>query len=364
MFRIAVAITIICVSLPGIAHTQDIEVNASFRDVDSFSRTVRYKHDLYLLTKELTDRYTEQLQKARAIFIWITENIEYDYNFINKGKEVMIPECDPGVHCEQLQQDWERKYLNRVLRRKKAICDGYARLYKKMCGIAGIPCEIVAGYTKTKPYQIGNAGSVDHDWNAIYIDSTWHFLDPTWAAGGCGENEDTGELLPFKKGFSEYYWCTPFDKFYRNHYPKDGKWVMESGYTKEKYAANPYYVGDIISDINLVSPASGIIKTNKGDTLHFRFDYKRKISLLQINSNVFRNPSLGEWEKKPWHRRIWIPDTTALRKQRYVPFHKSGDTYEFDYIVTDGSLYYLELLFDSERTMRFNVTVNTPESTK
>jgi len=90
----------ICLLLPGSIHSQDFIKKSPFFIVDSFSRTIRYKHDLNRLTKELTDPYAEQLLKARAIFIWITDNIEYDYKFINNGRKVKIPDCEAGPFCE------------------------------------------------------------------------------------------------------------------------------------------------------------------------------------------------------------------------------------------------------------------------
>ena len=162
MLKPAFLPALICLLLSGSIYSQDFITKPSFFVVDSFSRTVRYKHDLNRLTKELTDPYPEQLPKARAIFIWITDNIKYDYKFINDEREVKIPDCESGPFCEQVHLVWERKYLQKVLRKKLAICDGYARLFKKMCDIAGIPCEMVSGYTRTKLYQIGNAGSVNH----------------------------------------------------------------------------------------------------------------------------------------------------------------------------------------------------------
>lgn len=191
------SIVAISLFLPLWAYPQITKKNLFFYHVDSASRTIRYKSNIYRLTKELTDPYGEQILKARAIFIWITDNIGYNYKFVNKGKEIAIPECTSATNCEQVLLEWEKSYLKRVIKRRTAVCDGYARLFKKMCDIAGIRCEIVPGYTKTKPYQVGRMGSVNHAWNAIYIDSNYYFLDPTWAAGGCPEDEDTGKLLLF-----------------------------------------------------------------------------------------------------------------------------------------------------------------------
>lgn len=325
-----------------------------FSQVDSLAKTIPFKDDVYNLTKALTSPYTDQLLQTRAIFIWITDNIGYDYEFVNKDKEIKFPECKPGEDCKVVREEWEKAYIKKILKSKEAICDGYVRVFKKMCDIAGIKCEIIGGYTKTKPYQIGMTGSVHHAWNAVYIDSAYHLLDATWAAGGCGEDEETGKLLPFHKRFNNYYWFTPFNDFTRNHYPKDAKWVLEANYTKEKFANNPWYVNDILPKLKLTSPASGVLHVKKGDTIHFRFEHDGDIGHIQINNNVFRNPVTWHVEEVN-HRKVVVRDTAAVRRQQYIPFKQEGSKYEFDYVLPDNSVYYLDILFDYRRVMRFNV---------
>jgi hypothetical protein len=226
-----------------------------------------------------------------------------------------------------------------------------------MCDIAGIKSEIIVGYTKTKPYQIGNIGIADHAWNAIWLDSAYYLLDATWAAGFCDEDESTGKLLGFHKKFDNYYWLTPFNDFARNHYPQNNQWVWEPGYTREKFAANPYYNPGIISNIRLLMPESGIIEASKGDTIHFVLEYDAYFRHLQINTNVFRNPTVFKWENVSKKKRVWQEDTLALKKQLYVNYKTDGNKFEFDYVVTDNSLYYLEVLFDYARVMRFKVKI-------
>lgn len=358
MFRLNQFLLLITLLLSKFVYCQQPNTFSNFSSVDSFARTVKYKNDIYGLTKELTSSYSEQVLKLRAIFIWITDNIRYDYKFYNKQKEPKIPECKSGMNCEQMMIDWEKKYITKVLKKGKGVCDGYSKLLKKMCDIAGIKAEIIAGYSKTKPYQIGNAGSVNHAWNAVWLDSAYYLLDPTWAAGGCVEDEETGELLSFKKQFDNYYWLTPFNDFTRNHYPQNGKWVFEANYTKEKFAANPYYASDIISQLKLVTPSSGIINAKKGDTIHFAFDFSGSIQYLQINSNIFHNPAIWTLESISKRKKVWKEDTTAFKKQKYISYKTNGDRYKFDYVVTDNSLYYLDILFDYRRVMRFKVTID------
>ncbi|MBC9933196.1 transglutaminase domain-containing protein [Chitinophaga qingshengii] len=324
-----------------------------FTEIDSTARTVRYHGELYTLTHQLTDPYPDQLSKTRALFIWVTHNIAYDYKGYNRLKE----------DRKSRRQETEEEFLRRVLKRRKAVCEGYARLFRKLCSIAGIRCEVVAGYTKTKPYQIGNLGIADHAWNAVYLDTAWFTMDPTWAAGSCGEDEETGKLTPFKREFNNYYWQASDKQFHRNHYPEDKKWVFENSYTKDKFKAAPYISATAITDLELISPAEGIIQARKGDTIHFRFRYRDRFEYLQVNSNVSRNPAVRRQEKLSRRRSIWVTDTVALRKQRYISFRKQFTQYEFDYVVTDEYVTYLDILFDYERAFRYKVMIDrTPVS--
>lgn len=250
---------IVFLLLPFVTFAQSKYDNINVSKIDSIARTIKYDNDIYKLTKDLTAGYSQDIFKLRAIFIWITDNLQYDYKFLNKGKEIKGPDCDAVVDCTQRVKEWENKYVRTILKKKKGICDGYSRVLKKMCDIAAIKSEIVAGYTKTKPYQIGTGLSVNHSWNAVFIDSSYYFLDPTWAAGQCVEDEETEKLVKYVKAYDNYYWLTPFTKLKRNHYPENGKWVFEDNYTKEKFSNTPFYSHDILSQINLIAPNTGII---------------------------------------------------------------------------------------------------------
>jgi Transglutaminase-like superfamily len=341
---------------PYLSWCQGAKPVMDYSKIDSFARTVKYHGDIYELTKTLTAAYPEKLAKTRAIFIWITEHITYDYKFINKGKSVKVPACNNSANCEAMLQDWENKYLDKVLRKKRAICSGYSRLFRRMCAIAGIRAEVVSGYTKSQYYQAGSAGSLNHAWNAVWLDSTYYLLDATWAAGGCDKTEN-GKLYPFQKGYDDYYWLTSFHDLARNHYPEEKKWVFENNYTKEKFANNPFYDGGILPHIQLLSPATGVIHPRKGDTIHITFRYFKGIDKIQINTNIVRNLTVYQEVKKSRRRIVREIDSFALSKQRYIDYQQNGFLYSFDYIVTDPFLNYLDILFDYRRALRFKVMV-------
>ena len=346
---------------PVFAFSQN---SVDIAQIDSFAKTVKYKNDLSALTNELTSPYSEQFFKARSIFKWITENIRYDYKYYNKysfkGKEPKTYKCKDEEICEAKRIDWETKYIEKVLRKKKAVCQGYSMLFKKMCEIAGLKSELIVGYIRTEPYQVGTPGILDHAWNAVWMDSSYLLLDATWAAGFC-EKTDEGKLLSFKKEYNDYYWLTPAAEFARNHFPQKDKWTLLPHYTKDNFATNPYYLPGAIQYIQLITPPTGFITAKKGDTIRFEIKYRGYIRDLQINSNIFRNPDIWVPDQISKRKKVTRLDSLALKKQQYIEYNLTGNIYEFQYIVTDNSLRYLDILFDRQRMMRFKVITEQKE---
>jgi hypothetical protein len=327
-----------------------------FRQLDSLARTVKYDNDVYKLTNELIAPYSEDLYKVRAIFIWISQNIAYDYKLFNTGKDPRGLDCDGSVDCTLKIQAWKREYLDNVLKKKKAICFGYALLMQKMCEIAGVQCFIVNGYARGQYYEVGHSFYANHAWNAVRINGQNYFMDACWAAGTSIEDEDSGKLIGFQRQYRNFYWLTPFEQLKKNHYPEDSIWVYDKHFTRQDFSNNPYYASWIVADLDLLSPASGVIPAKVGDTLHFKFRFKGSFNYLQVNSNAYRNPSIYI-EKGKGKNKLIALDDWALKKQKYVTFKKDGDLYEFDYVVANASEDYIDLLFDYERVMRFRVKV-------
>jgi hypothetical protein len=329
-----------------------------FESADSLATTIKYKKNLAILAHQLADPYSQQLLKARAIFRWITENIQYDYKLYNKyyykGKEPKTYKCREDGNCEAKRIVWETRYINKVLKRKKAVCQGYSMLFKKMCDIVGLRSEIITGYVRTDHNQVGTPGTLNHVWNAVWIDSSYYLLDATWAAGGCSK-DDNGKLFPFQKRYDDYYWLTPANDFARNHFPENNKWVLLLNYSKETFSRNPYYAAGEISKLKLLQPTSGIINAKKGDTIRFKIDYAGYFHELQINSNLFRNPDIWVWDGSSKRKQVRRFDSVAFGKQQYIKYKQAGTVYEFEYVVPNSSLYYLDILFDRQRVMRFKV---------
>jgi hypothetical protein len=363
MIRLRALLIVFILVCPCTLLAQVTEFTNDYEQADSLALATKYQGDINVLTKQLTTPFKDPVLKARAIFRWITANIAYDYKYFNrtefKGREPKGFECSgDSADCAVKQRVWETQYVLKVLNKGKGVCQGYAMLFKTMCGIAGIEAEVVPGYVRTEFYEIGTAGNLDHAWNVVLLKGSYYLLDPTWASGGCAK-DDEGKMLAFQRHFNNYYWLAPADEFARDHFPEDPKWVLIHKYTKDNFSANPYYAPEVISYIKLLAPQSGIISAKKGDTLRFRLQYAGEFNNLQINTNIFQNPDIWTWEYITNKKMIKVPDTIAIKKQQYIKYEKIGDNYLFTYVVKDRSLEYLDILFDRHRVMRFKVRVHS-----
>lgn len=253
--------------------------------LDARARAVRYDGHIERLVSALTASCQTEIEKARALFIWVTENTAYDYKAYNRRAEPDRFKCDDAYDCREKQAKYERDRAKKVLETGKDVCEGYALLYKELCGLAGIRCSVVRGYTKNRPTQIGRMGPLDHAWNVLRIDDQYLWVDCTWAAGFCPEDEE-GKLTRFVKYFQETYWIPPARRFFRDHFPEDEKWLEDSGVTKEDYRNGPYYYPLLSPSIEVVSPATGIIVARLGETVPFRIrtgDYP--VDRVEINAD-------------------------------------------------------------------------------
>ena len=328
-----------------------------FSDVDKFAKTVKYDENIQRLTKELTSPYTKDIYKLRAIFIWVTQNIDYDIESFNSksSSHSVTFNCKTPAECEEKKQAYEDERVATVLRNHKGVCSGYSALMVKMCTIAGVKCEVVNGYSKTKSYEVGIPLNENHAWNAVILDGNYYFLDATWAAGGCFVNSQTDKLSSFKRNFNNYYWLTPNEQFFRNHYPTNPKWLFKAEYNKQAFFDAPYYSPELIGNINLISPNSGVLQVKAGDTVHFKFTDKDNFNCIQTNYTGHQCPMLPFRRLENNEIVLNIKDSSFLNRGGVIPFTHKENLYEFDFIVPKQTIYFIELMLDFRSALKFRV---------
>lgn len=254
-----------------------------YSTIDSLARNQKAS-SIPQLAQKLTQHLDSTDEKYRAIYTWIAYNVAYD---LAAYKNPKIRTADPLV----------------VFKSRKAVCSGYSALFKKLCELNQLPCEIVSGSASTvsgigKQYsQIPN-----HDWVAISIHNQWYLCDVTWAAGYVDFSKNA-----FRFEFKPLYFCCPPAYFAYNHFPKEEKWLLGASTTKENFDQSVYYFYPSI-ELNLqnLTPTIGTIKYKNNVAISFHFQTSKTIQRISIKGN-------------------------GQKKSDEIPFVQNGDTVRFEY---------------------------------
>ena len=166
------------------------------------------------LAHYLTRGKSGQKEQARAIYTWITNEVEFDYDVL-LGNDYIV-----GGDPEQ------------ILKRKKAVSNGFCELMKAMLDAVKIENETVEGYVHDVAWEPGQLSlQVSHEWMAMKLDGEWMLADPTWDAGFIGR-------LPInRKPYKPKKYLIPIDK-YKKAYKR--KAVEEKRQKKEEERIEAY----------------------------------------------------------------------------------------------------------------------------
>lgn len=142
-------------------------------------------------------------EKARAIFRWVADRISYDVD-------------------AYFSNNLENMNAEEVLRRRRSICDGYAKLFEKLAHEAGMEAVTIKGYAKAYGHLPGTRfDRPNHTWNAIKIDGQWRLVDTTWGAGYVRNGK-------YVKVLTETFFLAPPEQMMFTHLPLDDTWQLQS----------------------------------------------------------------------------------------------------------------------------------------
>ena len=261
--------------------------NSDYSKVDSLALTIDKTNNLKKLSKRLTEKFSNDDEKYRAIFTWISHNISYDCTAL---KNRVMRTSDPG----------------KVLKQGKAVCAGYASLFEELCRLANLECETISGWAKTSPLMIGKnlSKNPNHAWNAIKIDNKWYLCDVTWAAGYVSNNSSI-----FNFQFKDHYFCVKPELFASNHFPKKRKWLLGAKMSKNKFVKSPFYYGNALKlGIRNPTPNRGVISYIKGKQITIQFDVHKNVEIDELSISI-----------------------SSDRYSKPVAFTRSGNTISFTY---------------------------------
>jgi len=165
----------------------------------------------------ITQQSQTKMEKARAIFIWIANNIAYDTNYKITSKE-------------------------EALKQGKGVCEAYSGLFKSFGELAGL--EVVSISGDTKQYFNRGPSNLDrggHAWNAVKMDDDrWILMDATWGAGFVNNKVFTRKL-------SDLWFDPKPEIFIFTHFPKEEKWqLLNQPVKRDEFLKMPPLLPEIV----------------------------------------------------------------------------------------------------------------------
>ena len=164
-----------------------IKVTYRFKYNDTVAQRQKADSAIKNTLKKLKLSGKSKKEQVKIIYDFICKNVKYDNAEVKRENELNLSAYTA---------------YGAIINRK-AVCQGYADLFYKMCLYSGIQCRIVSGDIK--------GSNFGHAWNIVKIGSKWYNCDPTW---------DRDHIK------SGYKWFLKSNKDFAYHYPdsefKDG----------------------------------------------------------------------------------------------------------------------------------------------
>lgn len=132
--------------------------------------------EIIALAKKITAGLSGDYDKALAIHDWVCDNIYYD-------KDILYGRAPFGDQS-----------ATGTLKRKRAVCEGYARLAAALLRASGIPAKLVTGYalgitgSTVWTEKLVNGDGENHAWTEAFVDGRWIIIDTTWDSGNSYEH--------------------------------------------------------------------------------------------------------------------------------------------------------------------------------
>ncbi|MFB3880770.1 MAG: transglutaminase domain-containing protein [Armatimonadota bacterium] len=175
--------------------------DSDFTDVDrrALAAPRSAERSVSALAAYLSDCGRSDRDTARAIFTWTAYNVVYDTSLVGAKAEA-----------------------SSVLRQRRAVCAGYAVLFKALAEAAGLEAVVIYGEARGRGPAAARSrdGMYNHDWNAVKLDGEWRLVDCAW---GAGHLDERGRFI---QQFEDHYFLTPPEQFARDHFPNDSKWQL------------------------------------------------------------------------------------------------------------------------------------------
>ena len=177
----------------------------------------KYCKSYETLAKRVTIGLTSEEEKLYAIYVWIAENIKYDYTYAAQKFE--YPDDDSmGEYALKLRQ---------------GVCSNYAHLFRLIAKSIGLKVFVVDGYSRPDHEILDQA----HSWNVAQLRGKWYCFDVTWGSSRLINNKPQND-------FSNKWFMVYPEEFLKSHMPFDPMWQLSFYPVSFEDFENKSFAGD------------------------------------------------------------------------------------------------------------------------
>jgi len=189
----------------------------SYKDVDEFVKAFKApiisEKNLATVTHQITDQWNADTLKARAIFDFVANYYDYDYDFLKEG-------------------------FGKSTREGLGVCWQYSQLFGDMADVIGLETRMIFGWSKAGYKDINKINKKSyHAWNVIKINGQWRPVDCTWASGYMDK-----KTHDFVHVLDPSMFMTDKVVFSTTHHPDSGfQYIAYSTQSLESFYAAPLF---------------------------------------------------------------------------------------------------------------------------
>jgi len=246
------------------------------------------------LGRYFSSAFKNQKFRIRAIYTWTTMNITYDVVNMNR-----VNSTTPFSEL-----------VDQTMKTHKAVCQGFASVFKALCDACGITAYIVNGYTR----QNGQVNKLSHAWIIATMDSSFYGFDPTWGAGYM----NNGKYIRYLN--DKFFMIKP-EVLIRDHMPFDPLWECLN-----------YPIDNLDFSSGKTIPATGTTYVSYADSIRV---YQALLPKEQCAAALRRLESAGLVNNllKDWS--IYLHDCVTNEKLNAVAAEKNIYIKQFNDAVTN-----------------------------
>ncbi|KGL62801.1 transglutaminase domain-containing protein [Polaribacter sp. Hel1_85] len=236
-----------------------LSLNISSQDLKKVDLIIYSYHSITSaeqLAKRIDYDFNTDIEKIRALYTWLTLNIQYDYSVSTNIKSPEIIIHNGEIDLKYRLRWIENNLVSKTISTKKSVCYGIAITFKKVCDLLNLESELIKGYTRTLNNEINYIPkNKNHIWNAVKINEKWVIVDATYGLKRNAKNSKP----------NYYYFDIEKEKLNLTHFTSNPKWI---NYLNQKKLKNFCYQ-PIFSDayfkynVELIEPLKGKITSER-----------------------------------------------------------------------------------------------------